>query len=101
MTGSDVVAVAMLPEAASFFGAIADACNKIAPLAREGAAVLRELAPMLARLGSLTGPTRRQKKTWRRRVSRAWWTRNTRRDPDCRRRGILDDGRLILPPWER
>lgn len=82
----------------------------LAPLAEaacEGAAELRELAPMLARIGPIDWPTRRQKKTWRRRVSRARWTRNPGRfvtDPDRIAIGHFDwdhADRQIRPPWER
>lgn len=71
--------------------------------ARDGAAELRELAPMLARLGPIEGPTRRQKRTWRRRVSRARWSNNTQRDARRGEACIIDwpSERRIVPPWER
>lgn len=81
----------------------------LAEVAREGAAELRELAPMLARLGPIEGPTRRQKRTWRRRVSRARWTQHHYRGAFgawCSPKWIVlmsDCGpnRHIAAPWER
>lgn len=99
--------IATVPEAREFFGTLADIGNNVASLASEGVAELRALAPMLARFGPIAGPTRRQKKTWRRRVSRARWTRNAARfvtDPGRIAVGHFDwdhADRQILPPWER
>ncbi len=50
-------------------------------------------------------PTRKQKKTWRRRVSRARWSRNQLREVAWGR-DIFDDnpryaGRVVLAPWRR
>lgn len=78
------------------------ALRRLAEAARHAAEAIAEMAATF-----VAGPTRQQKKAWRRRVSRARWTHNDARfvqRPGRISVGSFDfsrEDRAIRPPWER
>ncbi len=93
-----------LAVAHDFIATMTGFCEQVTAAAREGAAAIADLAEQLRRVGP--GPTRRQKKCWRRRVSRARYSDNDRRsvgyDVDTGLTYIIAGWDWsIVAPWER